>query len=201
MKDEVVSGGNGAVGACEGLVGEEDDEKKACVQLCGGRSTAVGWKGPNSKDKVSASIDVSNLSSTQNKLGDATCVRGDNRRTRVHGDVVRVSVCNLGLIDDGDGQETVEDDGDEKMYSTVQTVQNVGDEKAVLRPMKTGKLPRVTDQNQTLDSARVDGTKQSHIQTLQGGTLVLGEYLQRRIPADNSAFCDQHDGSRGIEPE
>ena len=185
----------------EGLHDEEDDITKACAQVCGevqGREVSEGLK---TKNKVSASIDVPNLSSIQSKLGDATYVRGDTRRTRVHGGVVRVSVLNHGLIDDGGGQETVEDDDDEKMYSTVQTVQKVGDEKAVLRPMKTGKLPRVTDQNQTLDSARVDCTEQSHIQTLQGETLVLGECLQRRILADNSAFCDQHDGSRGFEPE
>ena len=139
-----------------------------------------------------------NLSSTQSKLGDATYVRGDTRRTRVHGGVVRVSVLNHGLIDDGGGQETVEDDDDEKVYSTVQTVQKAGDEKAVLRSMKSGKLPRVIDQKQTPDSACEDSTNQSHIQTLRGETLLLGETLQGRIPADNSAFCDQHDGTRGF---
>ena len=185
----------------EGLHDEEDDIAKASAQVCGEVKGCDVSEDLKTKNKVSASIDVPILSSIQSKLGDATCVRGDTRGTRVHGGVVRVSVRNHGLIDDGDGQETDEVDDDEKLYSTVQTVQNVGDEKAVLGPMKTGKLPRVTDQNQTLDSARVDCTEQSHIQTLQGETLVLGECLQRRILADNSAFCDQHDGSRGFEPE
>ena len=84
------------------------------------------------------------------------------------------------------------------MYSTVHTVQKAGDEKAVLRSMKSGQLPRVIDQKQTPDSARDEGTIQSHIQTLRGEMLLVGETLQGGIAADNSAFCEWHDGTRGL---
>ena len=77
-------------------------------------------------------------------------------------------------------------------------VQNVGDEKAVLRSMNSGQLPRCIDQNQTPDSAREESTIQSQIQTLRGEMLLVGVNLQGGIDTDNYAFCDGHDGTRGV---
>ena len=141
---------------------------------------------------------MSNLFTTQNVRGDLACVRGDAGDTRDRSGVVKVPVLSDGLKDEGGGQERGEHDDDGKVYSTVHTVQNVGDEKAVLRSMNSGQLPRCIDQNQTPDSAREESTIQSQIQTLRGEMLLVGVNLQGGIDTDNSAFCDGHDGTRGM---
>ena len=83
------------------------------------------------------------------------------------------------------------------------TVQKTGNEKEVLEPnrsMKTGRLPLVIDQNQTLRSARGWMKVQSHIQTPMGSTLERGGGLQGQILTDDYTFCEPTHGTHGKVP-
>ena len=64
--------------------------------------------------------------------------------------------------------------------------------------MKSGKLPLEIDQNQTPRLTRGVCTVQSHMQTLRSRTLVRGGGLQRENLTENTTFCEQNYGTRGL---
>ena len=110
----------------------------------------------------------------------------------------RYAVLNLSegqTVDGEDGRAVAEKyaEVDAKLYSSVQSVQGVSDEKELLMlryPMNT----------EVLKSARGGRRIQSHIQTPRGKTLMREGVIQREICTENSTFCELQHGTRGLAP-
>ena len=79
------------------------------------------------------------------------------------------------------------------LYSSVQSVQGMIDEKELLRL-------RYPMTSEVLKSARGGRRFQSQIQTPRGKTLVGEGVIQSKNYTEDSAFCELHRGTRGIAP-
>ena len=146
-------------------------------------------------DKVSAVNSVSNVFDTQIVRGEMYCVRGDTDGGVVRSGPGEVSVRQH---DDGGGQEQDEGDVGGLLYSSVQCKD---DEKVGTEPvwsMKSGRLPRKSDQNQTLGDVQCDGMFQNSRRRLQSRILLRGGNIQSDILADNTTRNGRHRKTHGM---
>ena len=157
---------------------------------------SVMKKGESSDmDKVSAVYSVSNVFDTQIVRGEMYCVRGD-----ANGGVVRSGPGEVSVRqhDDEGGQEQDEGDVGGLLYSSVQCKD---DEKVGTEPvwsMKSGRLPRKSDQNQTLGDVQCDGMFQNSRRRLQSRILLRGGNIQSDILADNTTRNGRHRKTHGM---
>ena len=173
------------------------DDVDGVVQ--GGRGETVvvcaGESMDRSLDKVSATKHLFNCFDTQNVWGDVPYVRGEKDDESGQDNLLVLSdrqTDGAGGGGQGDGGE------DGIMYSTVQYVHRVGDEKGETGErwsMKSGKLSRdlgQLDQKQTAGAVSDVGMFQNNGKTLQSRILMWEGAIQSEIVADDSTDCDQH---------
>ena len=146
-------------------------------------------------DKVSAIITVSKLCDTRNVRGELSYVRGDTDGEHVSSGPDEVSVRQH---DEGGGQEQDDRDVGGHVYSSVQWI---GDEKGVAGQgwsMKSGRLPRKSDQNQTPGAVQGGGMFQNSRQRLQSRILLREGSFQSDILADNTTRNGRHRTAHGM---
>ena len=132
---------------------------------------------------------------TQNVRGEMSYVRGDTDGELVSSGPGEVSVRHY---DDGGGQEQGDRDVGATVYSSVQWI---GDEKGVAGQgwsMKSGRLPRKSDQNQTLGDVQCGGMFQNSRRRLQSRILLRGGNIQSDILADNTTRNGRHRTTHGM---
>ena len=167
------------------------------VPLVQGDSTARLHGSLDSFDKVSASMNNPNVCDVQNGRDHSLCVRGDHDCGLGH----ECLMSRVSRLKGGEGGQIRGDgDDDDGVYSFIQSV---GDEKEVVEQrwlMKTGKLPRKTDQKQTPGATRGGGSNQNLNQTLQSKILLWEGMVQSENLADylaENGRCLQSGGQTG----
>ena len=122
-------------------------------------------------------------------------VRGDTDGEVVSSGPGEVSVRHH---DDGGGQEHDDRDVGGHVYSSVQCI---GDEKEVAGlgwSMKSGRLPRKSDQNQTPGAVQGGGMFQNSRRRIQSRILLREGSFQRDILADNTTRNGLHHTTHGM---